>query len=155
KVKAVAEAIGRPDLLTDSRFTDPKNLTANMPALTAILDEVFATQPMAHWYEVFNGVHVIFGAVRGPEEVIHDPQLKVNDIMVPLEGAGPNLQFTISSPFQVKDVEKAPAKRAPEVGEHNEQILEELGFDTNQINSFAADGVLTGKRAAVEAGGVR
>ena len=155
KVKAVAEAIGRPDLLTDSRFTDPKNLAANMPALTAILDEVFATKPMAHWYEVFNGVHVIFGAVRGPEEVIHDPQLKANDIVVPLEGAGPNLQFTISSPFQVKDVEKAPAKRAPEIGEHNQQILEELGFDSKQIGSFAAEGVLTGKKAAVEAGGVR
>jgi crotonobetainyl-CoA:carnitine CoA-transferase CaiB-like acyl-CoA transferase len=155
KVKAVAEAIGRPDLLTDSRFTDPKNLTANMPALTAILDEVFATQPMAHWYEVFSGHHIIFGAVRGPQEVINDPQLKVNDIVVPLEGAGPNLQFTISSPFQVKDVEKAPAKRAPEIGEHNQQILEELGFDPKQIGSFAAEGVLTGKRAAVEAGGVR
>jgi len=155
KVKAVAEAIGRPDLLTDSRFTDPKNLMANMPALTAILDEVFATQPMAHWYEVFSGHHIIFGAVRGPQEVINDPQLKVNDIVVPLEGAGPNLQFTISSPFQVKDVEKAPAKRAPGIGEHNQQILEELGFDPKQIGSFAAEGVLTGKKSAVEAGGVR
>jgi len=155
KVKAVAEAIGRPDLLTDSRFTDPKNLMANMPALTAILDEVFATQPMAHWYEVFSGHHIIFGAVRGPQEVINDPQLRVNDIVVPLEGAGANLQFTISSPFQVKDVEKAPAKRAPEIGEHNQQILEELGFDPKQIGSFAAEGVLTGKKAAVEAGGVR
>jgi len=155
KVKAVAEAIGRPDLLSDSRFTDPKNLTANMPALTAILDEVFATQPMAHWYEVFSGHHIIFGAVRSPQEVINDPQLKVNGIMVPLEGAGPNLQFTISSPFTVKDVEKAAAKRAPEIGEHNQQILEELGFDPKQIGSFAAEGVLTGKKAAVEAGGVR
>ena len=124
-----------------------------MPALTAILDEVFATQPMAHWYEVFSGINVIFGAVRGPEEVIHDPQLKANDIVVPLEGAGANLQFTISSPFQIKDVEKAPAKRAPEIGEHNQQILQDLGFDPKQINSFVTSGVLGGHREAV--GGAR
>ena len=155
KVKAVAEAIGRPDLLADPRFTNPKNLMANMPALAAILDEVFATQPMSHWYEVFSGLHVTFGAVRGPQEVIQDPQLKANDIVVPLEGAGPNVQLTVSSPFQIKGVEKASAKRAPELGEHNQQILVELGFDPKQIRNFAADGVLTGKKSAFEAGGVR
>src|SRR5712692_5041440 len=78
KLAAVAKAIGRTDLLTDPRFSDPAKLTANMPQLTAILDEVFGAQPMAHWYEVFNGVHVTFGAVRGPEEVIDDPQLRPN-----------------------------------------------------------------------------
>src|ERR1700752_1243544 len=86
KVQAVAKAIGRADLLTDPRFS-PANLVANMPQLTAILDEVFRAQPMAHWYEVFNGVHVSFGAVRDPQEVINDPQLRANDIVVPLEGA--------------------------------------------------------------------
>src|SRR5262244_1440422 len=62
KVAAVAKAIGRADLLTDPRFSDPQKLMANMPQLTAILDEVFGAQPMAHWYEVFSGVHVTFGA---------------------------------------------------------------------------------------------
>ena len=66
KTAAVAEAIGRPDLLTDPRFSDPATLKTNMPQLTAILDDVFGAQPMSHWYEVFNGVHVTFGAVRGP-----------------------------------------------------------------------------------------
>src|SRR6202023_561360 len=63
KFEAVAKAIGRPDLLTDPRFSDSAKLGANMPELTAIFDEVFCAKPMAHWYEVFNGVHVTFGAV--------------------------------------------------------------------------------------------
>ena len=113
KLAAVAKAIGRADLLTDPRFSDPAKLIANMPQLTAILDEVFGAQPMAHWYEVFNGVHVTFGVVRGPQEVINDPQLRANDIVVPLEGAGGKLTSTISSPIQVHGVAKVPAKRAP------------------------------------------
>ncbi len=44
KVAAVAKAIGRPDLLTDPRFSDPAKLMANMPQLTAILDEIFCGQ---------------------------------------------------------------------------------------------------------------
>ena len=51
KLEALAKAIGRTDLLKDPRFSDPAKLMANMPHLTAILDEVFAAQPMAHWYE--------------------------------------------------------------------------------------------------------
>ena len=143
KVQAVAKAIGRADLLTDPRFS-PANLVANMPQLTAILDEVFRAQPMAHWYEVFNGVHVTFGAVRDPQEVINDPQLRANDIVVPLEGAGEKLTSTISSPIQVHGVNKVTAKRAPELGEHNEEILRELGFDAKQIDSFLASGVVSG-----------
>jgi crotonobetainyl-CoA:carnitine CoA-transferase CaiB-like acyl-CoA transferase len=142
KLAAVAKAIGRVDLLTDSRFTDPAKLVENMPQLTAILDEVFGSQPMAHWYEVFNGVHVTFGAVREPQDVISDPQLRANDIVVPLEGAGGNLTSTISSPIQVHDVVKASARRAPEIGEHNEEILRQLGFNATDIDGLRASGAI-------------
>jgi crotonobetainyl-CoA:carnitine CoA-transferase CaiB-like acyl-CoA transferase len=142
KLAAVAKAIGRADLLTDSRFTDPAKLVENMPQLTAILDEVFGSQPMAHWYEVFNGVHVTFGAVREPQDVISDPQLRANDIVVPLEGAGGNLTSTISSPIQVHDVVKASARRAPEIGEHNEEILRQLGFNATDIDGLRASGAI-------------
>jgi crotonobetainyl-CoA:carnitine CoA-transferase CaiB-like acyl-CoA transferase len=150
KLAAVAKAIGRPDLLTDPRFSDPAKLIANMPHLTAILDEVFGAQPMSHWYEVFSGVHVTFGAVRGPEEVINDPQLRANDIVVPLEGAGGKLTSTISSPIQVHGVVKKSAARAPDIGEHNAEILQELGFNAIEIDGLRASGAVPQprKRAA-------
>ena len=142
KLEAVAKAIGRPDLLTDPRFSDPAKLMANMPQLTFILDDVFGAQPMAHWHNVFNGVHVTFGAVRDPREVIDDPQLHANDIIVPLEGAGGKLTSTISSPIQVHGVVKVSAKRAPNIGEHNEEILRQLGFSAMEIEGLHASGAV-------------
>ena len=140
KLAPVAKAIGRSDLLTDPRFSDPAQLMANMQQLTAILDEVFGAQPMVHWYEVFNGVHVTFGAVRGPLEVINDPQLRLNDIVVPLEGAGGKLTSTISSPIQLHGVTKVPARRAPALGEHNAEVLKQLGFSASEIEGLRASG---------------
>jgi crotonobetainyl-CoA:carnitine CoA-transferase CaiB-like acyl-CoA transferase len=140
KLTAVANAIGRTDLLRDPRFADPAKLAANMGQLAAIFDEVFSAQPMAHWSEAFNGVHVTFGVVRGPQEVINDPQLRANDIVVPLEGAGGKLTSTISSPIQVHGVAKVPAKRAPELGEHNEDVLRQLGFSATEIDGLRASG---------------
>jgi crotonobetainyl-CoA:carnitine CoA-transferase CaiB-like acyl-CoA transferase len=148
KLVEVAKAIGRADLLTDPRFSDPAKLVANMPQLTTILDEVFAAQPMAHWYRIFADLNVTFGAVRSPQEVINDPQLLANDIVVPLAGAGGQMTSTISSPIQVHGVSKVSARRAPEIGEHNEQILKQLGFDPKAIEGFRATGaVAEGRRA--------
>jgi crotonobetainyl-CoA:carnitine CoA-transferase CaiB-like acyl-CoA transferase len=142
KLVALAKAIDRTDLLTDPRFSDPAKLVQNMPQLAQILDEVFNSQPMAHWYEVFNGVHVTFGAVRGPQEVLDDPQLRVNEIVVPLEGAGGKLTSTISSPIQVHGVTKVSARRAPQLGEHNDEILKDLGFDAKTIDSLRVTGAV-------------
>ena len=150
KIPAVMEGIGRPDLLRDPRFADPARLASNMGQLTAILDEIFSAQPMAHWREVFDKANVTYGLVLDPHDVSKDPQLTENGIIVPLAGAGGNLKSTISSPIQIHGVTKAPAKRAPELGEHNEEILKELGFDTKEIEGFSASGTLGKQKEQVK-----
>src|SRR6266478_8212544 len=140
---ALAKAIGRPDLLTDPPFADPAKQVANAQQLTAILDELFASQPMAHWREAFDQAHVFLGIRQPPSDVAKDPQLAANDFVVPLEGAGGHLQFTVSSPIQVHDVAKVPARRAPELGEHNEEILKQLGFDAQEIDGLRVDAAVT------------
>src|SRR5436309_7733391 len=151
KISAVLKALSREDILKDPRFSDPAKLAQNRPQLTAMLDEIFGSQPMSHWYEVFNGVHVTFGAVRDPQEVINDPQLRPNDIVVPLQGAGDKLNSTISSPIQVHGVSKVPAKRAPKIGEHNDEVLAELGFDAKAINDLRASGAIPQVRQSEKA----
>ncbi|UCI05185.1 CaiB/BaiF CoA transferase family protein [Mesorhizobium sp. B1-1-8] len=138
KWSALVDAISRPDLLTDERFADPGKQAANSTQLTSILDQTFASRPMVHWSEVFEKAHLTFGVVLSPSEVIKDPQLRANDIVVPLDGAGGNLTFTISSPLQVHDVAKIPARRAPELGEHSVEILTQLGFSANEIEELQA-----------------
>jgi formyl-CoA transferase len=85
---------------------------------------------------------VTFGAVRDPREVIDDPQLHANNIIVPIEGAGGKLTSTISSPIQVYGVNKVSAKRAPKIGEHNEEILRQLGFSAADIDDLYTNGAI-------------
>jgi len=142
KIPALATGIGRADLLKDPRFADPAKLAANMRQLTAIVDETFSSQPMAHWREVLDKAHIPYGLVHDPIDVIKDPQLQANNIVVPLEGVGENMKLTVSSPIQVHGVAKVAAKRAPDLGEHNDEVLKELGFDTKEIERLRASGVI-------------
>ncbi len=148
---ALATGIGRPDLLSDARFADAAKQAAHSAELTAILDEVFASQPMVHWSEVFDHAHITFGAVKDPGEVSKDPQLQASGVIVPLEGAGERLKSTISSPIQVHGVAKVPARRAPEIGEHSEEVLAELGFSSGQIDGFRASGAVPPTKELVKA----
>jgi formyl-CoA transferase len=68
--------------------------------------------------------------------------LKANDIIVPLEGAGGKLTSTISSPIQVHGLAKVPAKRAPKIGEHNEEVLQQLGFSVSEIDDLRVGGAI-------------
>jgi formyl-CoA transferase len=143
KLTALASAIGRPELLTDPRFSDPAKVVANAAQLTAILDEVFAAQPMAHWREALGHANITFGEVKAPSDVVNDPQLRDNDIVVPLEGAGGKLTETIGSPMQVHGVAKVPARRAPDLGEHNDEVLQQLGFNATEIDGLRASGAIS------------
>jgi formyl-CoA transferase len=80
--------------------------------------------------------------VLEPQEVINDPQVKANDIIVPLQGAGDKLTSTNSSPIQVHGVTKVPARRAPGLGEHTDEVLQELGFDADSIEGLRASGAV-------------
>jgi formyl-CoA transferase len=142
KFHALATAIDRADLINDSRFSDTAKQATNAAQLRAILDDVFAKQPMQHWREVFDQAHITYGAILPPTEVVKDPQLQANNIVVPLEGAGGKLTSTISSPMQIHGVAKVPARRGPGLGEHNEEILNQLGFSANEIDALHASGTV-------------
>lgn len=138
----LANAIGHPELLEDARFADAKSIVENSRVLAGILDAEFRSQPMAHWQEMLDRARITYGPVRMPQEAASDPQLRANDIVVPLEGAG-ELEFTVSSPIGVNGTSKVSATRAPHLGEHNDEILAELGFSTDEIDEFRSAGAIS------------
>jgi crotonobetainyl-CoA:carnitine CoA-transferase CaiB-like acyl-CoA transferase len=139
---ALPAAIGHPELLSDPRFSDDGARTKNAAQLTAILDDIFAAQPLAHWHGVFEQARVTYGIVKTAAEVTTDPQVLANEIIVPIEGGGDHLTRTVSSPIRIHGVPKAAARRAPELGEHNDEVLRELGFTDSQIESFRSSGAV-------------
>jgi crotonobetainyl-CoA:carnitine CoA-transferase CaiB-like acyl-CoA transferase len=139
----LAKAVGHPELLTDPRFADLEGFTTNSAVLTGLLDAEFRSRPLVHWKEVLDRERITYSVIQTPEEAAKDPQLRANDIVVPLEGVS-GLEYTINSPINLRGLSKVPAKRAPELGEHNDEILTELGFSTEEIKQLRAEGAIPG-----------
>jgi crotonobetainyl-CoA:carnitine CoA-transferase CaiB-like acyl-CoA transferase len=139
----LARAVGHPELLTDPRFADLDGFMTNSAVLTGLLDAEFRSRPLGHWKEVLDRERITYSVIQTPEEAAKDPQLRANDIVVPLEGVS-GLEYTINSPINLRGLSKVPAKRAPELGEHNDEILTELGFSTEEIKQLRAAGAIPG-----------
>jgi crotonobetainyl-CoA:carnitine CoA-transferase CaiB-like acyl-CoA transferase len=139
---SLATAISHPELSLDARFTDGEKRAANSTKLTEILDEAFAVQPLKQWREKLSQARLTYGILQTPAEAADDPQLRENDVIVPLEGAGEHVKFTVSSPLKVHGVSKVTARRAPDIGEHNEEVLKQLGFTSGEIDGLRASGTI-------------
>jgi formyl-CoA transferase len=135
-------AIGRPELFADDRFATPAARRANVRALIAILDAVFAERDWAEWRRVLEAAGIAFGVVGTVDEIPHDPQMRASGALVPLADPRAGASFTVSSPLQISGQEKVPATMAPELGEHTVEVLREAGFAAAEIEAWLRAGVI-------------
>jgi formyl-CoA transferase len=138
-----AEAMQLPQLLTDPRFADSTLRGQNAEALVAVLDPVFAQYPLAHWVEELNRGRVIFGVVQTLDEIVKDPQMLANDVLVPLAERNGQATHTVNSPLTLADVQKVPAGPAPDLGEHSLCVLSDLSFSDIEIKAMLINGVIS------------
>ncbi len=118
---AVAE---RPDLKADPRFTDIPTRRANIEALTEALDSVMQTKTTDDWLTLLGG-QVPFAPVRGLKEALDNPyvaEVGMRDVVDHPERAG-GLHL-LACPIKI-DGKRASGVRAPRMGEHNAELLDE------------------------------
>lgn len=128
----LANAIGRSELLADPRFADVQAIAENAGELAKTLDDEFRSRPLSHWKDALDAARIPYGVIQTPEEAAHDPQLRAAGIVVPIEDA-PDLDYTVNNPITLRGLERVPSRRAPEHGEHNDEILTQLGFSAEDI----------------------
>ena len=134
-------AIDRSDLLDDERFKDIRVRRANNAECVRILDQVFATKPLAAWGERFDRENMWWAAVQSLDEAVNDPQLRANGgvVKVPVpEGEAEML----ATPADFFGTPWSPTTMAPECGQHSEEVLLELGYDWEEIAKLKDSGAV-------------
>jgi crotonobetainyl-CoA:carnitine CoA-transferase CaiB-like acyl-CoA transferase len=124
--------MGLAELASDERFVPSSNLIANAAAATEIVANAFASHDLAHWQKVLEDEPGVWGALATPRETLNDPQVEPNGYVVTnIDDDGEKYRI-VAAPVQFNETPPAPA-RAPEHGQHTEEILLELDVDWDDI----------------------
>jgi crotonobetainyl-CoA:carnitine CoA-transferase CaiB-like acyl-CoA transferase len=132
----VFRTIGRPDMIDDPRFRTNTDRVRNAEACEAPLREFIAARPLAENLAIFEQAEVTAAPVYDIDQFVADPHVQAREIVVdlpdpqmgsvPMHTIVPRLSGT---PGEIR-------RPAPELGEHNAEILCAIGLSEADVDSL-------------------
>ena len=133
------QVMGRVDL--DEKFPALLYSEADKDAIYAELAPVFSTRTTADWCSVLSEAGIRHAAVRDYAAVAADPSIWENGYL--LRAADHGLEAdVVGTPVRFSDTPAAAAGTAPELGQHTEEVLIELGYTWDDIALFREAGAI-------------
>ena len=136
------KATGQNHLLNDPRFTTEDGAPANYVELNAIFDKVFASKPRDEWMEIFLSHGLLACSVQQIQEVPDDPQALANNYVVPFDHPLQGKVKIPGYPVYFSACEAGTTSAAPQLGEHTDLILQELGYSQGDIEKLKKEGII-------------
>jgi crotonobetainyl-CoA:carnitine CoA-transferase CaiB-like acyl-CoA transferase len=133
--------IGRPELADDPRFVDSVVRAQNCQECVITLDEIFAGRTLDEWKPILFEVEGVWAPVQTASELLEDPQVLANDYIREVTSASGTTFHMVASPLQFNE-QPPDLTRAPDHGEHTDQVLEELGLDMDAILDLKLKGAV-------------
>jgi crotonobetainyl-CoA:carnitine CoA-transferase CaiB-like acyl-CoA transferase len=137
----LCRAIGREDLRDDPRFVDIVARRRHRGDLMAILDATFATRSLDEWRKVFDGENVWWAPVQSVNEVSEDEVADASGAFVEVETGRGRVRM-VKAPAEFYGTPARVRGTVPELGQHTEEILLELGWDWPRIGQLKSAGVI-------------
>ena len=136
-----AARLERPILVDDERFNTSEARSKNGPECIDIIDEAFAGRTLGEWKERLADFEGVWTPFQTLAELYDDPQVVANNYLPAMEDAAGNPVQLVASPAQF-DETPVEVDRAPELGEHTELVLAELGIDWDEIADLKSRGAI-------------
>ncbi len=123
--------LGDATLATDPRYASGTQRVANSDALTEYIEGIFGARTAQEVHDALEAAGMAHAEMNGVEEFLDHPQLESRDRWCEVDSVSGKLR-TLLPPVTTNAYEPALGP-IPEVGQHSETILEELGFDAAEI----------------------
>tara|TARA_B100000029_G_scaffold73062_2_gene64977 strand:+ start:2083 stop:3300 length:1218 start_codon:yes stop_codon:yes gene_type:complete len=135
-------AIEHPELLEDPRFRTNDDRVVNRSECVQVLNNIFGTNTVSYWVDKISEAGVPCGPINRVSDVVNDPHVLSRDMISGIEHPNiPDLRFP-GSPLKLTETPPSIRRAPPLLGQHNEEILCELGYSPDSIDSLRGRGVI-------------
>lgn len=124
--------IGHPEIATDEKYATAAGIYEHREQAIRKLDEIFATKTLAEWKQILDHIEGVWAPVQTGIELYDDVQVKENGYLMDLEASNGASYQLVGNPVQFNETPNA-STRAPELGEHTDDVLREIGYSDEEI----------------------
>jgi formyl-CoA transferase len=135
------EVLERPDLATDARFASNELRLANRGALEPQIEAALSRFDVDEAEQRLEAASMAYSRMNDVSEVLRHPQVLERDRLLDIALPGGARAQVLRAPFNIEGAEE-PASAIPEVGQHTDAILGELGYDAAAIAKLRAEGAV-------------
>ncbi|WP_332685293.1 CaiB/BaiF CoA transferase family protein [Bosea sp. (in: a-proteobacteria)] len=135
-------AIGQPELAHDPRYDSVEKRYAARPELRILIEDILTKQDSAHWLVAFEAAAVPAGPIYAVDAMFDDPQVQHLGIAQPVTHPVLGDIRVIGEPVALSRTPAGIASPTPDAGEHNAEILAELGYDEAAVAQLRAEGAI-------------
>ena len=136
--EAVCRVIGKPELIADNRFAARQGRLDHRVELKAIIETALALKSTEVWWKLMTEAGVPSGPVYSVPEALANPQLTGRGLVAEFAnapGVGRDIRV-LRTGFKLNGSAAKVDSPPPTLGEHTSDILREIGFDEQEINSL-------------------
>lgn len=138
----LCKVIDRMPWAEDPDFANEKLRVKNRARLNAMLEEVFATNTVAHWVDTLNDAGVPCGPVYTVPQVVEDAQIRHLGVVKETRTTDGTPIRVITQPVTLSRTPAAVVTAAPHWGEQTDEVLREAGYDDAGIARLRAEGIV-------------
>ena len=139
----LCEALARPDLAADPRFTTNPSRLEHYAELRPILAEIFLSRTNAEWQALLDAAGIPASPINNVPQVMAHPQVLAREMLVKLMHPVAGELTMAGIPIKLSETPGAMRTPAPTLGQHTAEVLRDLlGYTPELIAELRADGVL-------------
>ena len=138
----LCSAIGREDLTNDERYATQRDRQHNRVALLAELDAAFMQRDRDDWLPILKKADVPCGPVHDYAAATTEPQSLANEYITTLEHPSLGPVRVVNSPIRMSKMKVGARHTAPELGQHTEEVLLDLGYTWDDIEKLKSANII-------------